>query len=68
MDLSLIQDQLDNFETFGENIGKVLQGIPEVLSQVLGWFVTPEGEDESVISSLSSVTGDNVSGLSSTDE
>lgn len=38
MDLEFIQEQLDNFSTFGGAIGGALQGIPDLLGNVADFF------------------------------
>ena len=49
MDLSFIQEQLNNFATFAGAIGDFLQLPPKILDQVFGWFgdgfVTGKGDD-----------------------
>lgn len=38
MDLSLLADSLDDYSTFGENIGDVLVGIPNLLKAIITYF------------------------------
>ena len=38
MDLEFIQEQLDNFSTFGGAIGGALQSIPELLGNVVDFL------------------------------
>ncbi|MCK2200001.1 PorH family porin [Corynebacterium callunae] len=40
MDLSLLADSLDDYSTFGGNIGDVLVGIPNLLKAVITFFDT----------------------------
>lgn len=38
MDLSLLKDNLADFAVFGKNVGLAFQGIPTLLTSVIGFF------------------------------
>lgn len=57
MDLSLLADNLDDYSTFGGNIGTALTMIPGVLQDIISFFEN--------FSDNADVTGDAVKGLSS---
>ncbi len=56
MDLSLLQDSLSDFATFGKNVGTAFQDIPAVLLSIVN-FIDNFGD-------LTDATGNNFEALS----
>lgn len=57
MDLSLLADSLDDYSTFGGNIGDALKDIPTLLTSIITFFEKFGDNAE--------ITGDAFDGLSS---